>query len=182
MTYPPAWRHNTDTNAAIRLMRDNPIARLVTAHAGIHATRLPFLCDLDGDTPARLRSHLNAQNPQATNLDGQQVLVVFPGPATYVSPHWRANLDRGGTIDYEEVHVRGTAHTIDDIDQFRTMIDELAALIEPRYAEVGDYPLWNTSMTPDGYVEKFYPAITQFEVEIESIITISKLHQTFTDE
>ncbi|MFG0257106.1 MAG: FMN-binding negative transcriptional regulator [Phycisphaerales bacterium JB043] len=182
MTYPPAWRHTTDTGDAIALMRERPVAHLITSHTGLHATRLPFLCDVDSDRSVRLRSHLNAQNPQAQNLDEANVLVVFPGPATYVSPHWRGNLNRAGTIDYEEVRVRGVARTIDDIDLFRQFIDELVALIEPRYSEVGDYPLWQTSMTPEGYVERFYQAITMFEIDIESVEMISKLHQTFTDE
>ena len=83
---------------------------------------------------------------------GVPVLVVFSGPATYVSPHWRANKTRAGTYDYEDVQVRGTARGVNDIDFFRRLIDGLSELIEPQYAEVGDYPVWRTSMAPEGWL------------------------------
>ena len=114
MAYPPLWRRVTDPGVASRLMGAHPFAHLFTARGGLRATRLPFVADSENGRPVRLRAHLNGQNPQARGLDGVPVLVVFSGPATYVSPHWRANKTRAGTYDYEDVQVRGTpmgAHT-----------------------------------------------------------------------
>lgn len=168
-------------------MDAHPFAHLFTAHGGLNATRLPFISDVENGRPSRLRAHLNGQNlngqnPQASGLDGAQVLIVFSGPSTYVSPHWRATSTRGGTFDYEEVRIRGRARIVADIDFFRQLIDDLSALIEPQYAEVGDYPVWQTSMAPEGYIERLFPHITPFEVDIEAVETISKLHQQFPAE
>ena len=78
--------------------------------------------------------------------------------------------------------MRGTARVVTDMDFFRRLIDDLSMLIEPQYAEVGDYPIWQTSMAPEGYVEKLFPYVTPFAVEIESVETIAKLHQAFSAE
>lgn len=163
-------------------MRAHPFAHLFTAHHGLRSTRLPFVTDAGGDNPIALRGHLNAKNPQAESIDGASVLLTFSGPATYVSPNWRMQPTRGGTYDYEEVVVRGTARVVAKLEFFRTLIDDLSSLIEPQYAEVGDYPVWQTSMAPEGYLERLFPLVTPLRIEIEDIESISKMHQNFTDD
>lgn len=179
MSYPPPSRSESDVAAAVALVREYPFAHLFSAHDGAKATRVPFVVDIQDGRMAHLRAHLNAQNPQCAGLDGGPVLVVFSGPATYVSPHWRTQPTRGGTYDYEQVQVRGTARVVADKDFFCRLIDDLSALIEPQYAEVGAYPVWQTSMAPDGYVDRLFPAVTSFVIDIESVEMISKLHQSF---
>lgn len=178
MSYPPDWRVGPVGSAA-GLMRERPFAHLVTSHSGLRSTRIPILADVEDGRPVRLRAHLNARNPQAEGIDRQEALVTFDGAATYVSPNWRTDLTRAATYDYEEVQVRGIVRVVDDIGFFRRMVDDLAALIEPQYAEVGAYPVWRSEMSPAGYVERLYPAITAFEIEVISVEMISKLHQAF---
>ncbi|OQW61301.1 MAG: hypothetical protein A4S17_09630, partial [Proteobacteria bacterium HN_bin10] len=180
MSYPPQWRCESDADAAIALVRAYPFAHLFSAHGGLNATRAPFVADVEGGRIARLRAHLNGQNPQCVGLDGAPVLVVFSGPATYVSPHWRKEPTQGGTYDYEQVQVRGTARVVADKDYFCRLIDDLSALIEPQYAEVGDCPVWQTSMAPAGYIDRLFPAVTPFAIEVEGVDMISKLHQPFS--
>jgi predicted FMN-binding regulatory protein PaiB len=179
MSYPPSWRHITDPRAAVSLMSAHPFAHLITATPAIHATRIPFATDLEDGQPVRLRAHLNGDNPQLEQLEGSTVLIVFTGRATYVSPHWRVDKGRAGTFDYEEVQLRGKARIVADVDFFRRLIDDLSALIEPQYADVGDYPVWQTSMAVEGYIERLFPKIMPFEIDIESVLVISKLHQHF---
>ncbi len=180
MSYPPGWRVS-DIDAAAALMRENPFAHLVTAQAGLHSTRIPVIADLQDGKPARLRAHLNRQNPQVEGLDSAEVLVTFDGPATYVSPNWRTDLSRAATYDYEEVQIRGIVCVIDDMNFFRRLVDDLAAMIEPDYAEVGDYPVWRSDVTPPGYLERLHPAIVAFEVDVRSVSMVSKLHQAFPE-
>lgn len=181
MTYPPDWRLVHDFAAAAALMQRHPFAHLTTAHRGLRSTRAPFIADYAEQRPTHLRAHLNARNPQAEQLHGQEALVVFDGPATYVSPNWRTDLSRAATYDYEQVQIRGLIEVVDDIDFFRRLVDDLAAMIEPQYAEIGDYPIWQSAMSPPGYVERLYPAIVAFRIEVASVQVISKLHQAFPD-
>lgn len=181
MAYPPPPYRVTDPAAAVKLMGAHPFAHFVTSHGNLRVTRLPFVADCENGRPVRLRSHLHGQNPQARDLDGAPVLVAFAGPATYVSPHWRADKTKGGTYDYEEVQVRGTARVVSSIDFFRQLIDDLSTLIEPQYKEVGDYPVWQTSMAPEGHIEGQFPHLTPFVVDIETVETVSKLHQDYPE-
>ncbi len=182
MSYPPDWRRVTDPAAALALMAAHPFAHFFTSHGGQRVTRIPFVTDTEDGQPTRLRAHLNSQNPQAEGLDGSPVLVAFSGPSTYVSPHWRQDKARGGTYDYEEVIIRGTARAVEGIEFFREMIDDLSALIEPQYAEVADNPVWQTTMAAPGYIERLISHITLFVVEVEECEMISKLHQQFPKE
>jgi transcriptional regulator len=181
MTYPPPWRDNADPAEARALMRDYPFAQMFTAQAGLRSTRIPVIADEAGGS-LRLRAHLNGQNPQVNGLDGAPVLIVFSGPSSYVSPHWRVKPTRAGTYDYEEVRVHGVARLGGDIEFFRSLIDDLSALIEPQYADIGDYPVWRTDMAPEGYVERLFPQIAAFTVEAEKVEMIAKLHQHFPEE
>ena len=160
-------------------MRAFPFAHFFSAHEGLKATRLPFLVDCEGERPIRLRCHLDARNPQERGLDGAPVLVNFSGPAAYVSPHWRADKSKGGTYDYEEVQVRGNARIVRDVNFFRQLIDDLSLLIEPQHPEIGDYPVWDTSMAPHGHLARQFPLVRCFTVEIEELAMTAKLHQNF---
>jgi predicted FMN-binding regulatory protein PaiB len=181
MSYPPSWRLS-DAVAAARIMVEHPFAHIFTAQGELRTTRLPFVVDFAEGVPTRLRAHFNASNPQVPILDGAQVMVTFSGRSTYISPHWRVDKSRAGTIDYEEVQICGTAHVVKDIGFFRQLIDNLARLFEPRYAEAGDYPIWTTAMAIEGYIERLFPQVTPFTVSIDSIKTISKLHQQFPEQ
>lgn len=181
MSYPPPPRRVCDPAAAVALIAERPFAHLFTANGGLNATRIPFVADLEDGRVVKLRAHVNGQNPQAQNLDGAEALVAFSGAATYVSPHWRGNLDRGGTYDYEQAIVRGSVRVSHDVGAFRTLIDDLSALIEPQYAEVGDYEVWRTSMAPEGYIERLFPQVVAFEIAVESLEMVSKLHQHFPE-
>lgn len=182
MTYPPPWRHPDDNDLIVDLLTHYPFAQLITGDGGLNATRVPFVTDLEDGRPTRLRAHLNGQNPQASILEGAEVLIVFSGPHSYVSPHWRTSLERGPTYDYQEVRIRGTARIEPEMAFFVKLVNALAKLVEPQHAEMGDYPVWHSSMTPDGYVERLFPLVTSFTVEISRIELISKLHQHFPAE
>jgi len=179
MSYPPDWVRQDDPRAALELAQHYPFAHLFTAVSGLAVTRVPFAIDVEDGRIARLRAHLNGRNPQVAALDGGPVLITFSGPASYVSPNWRAQKTRVGTYDFEEVQVRGTARIVADKAFFCQLIDDLSTLIEPQYAEIGDYPVWQTSMAPEGYIDRLFPHVTPFAVEVEAVEMISKLHQPF---
>jgi transcriptional regulator len=181
MAYPPLPYRVKDPDAAIALMRDYPFAHVLTAHCGLRATRVPVLVDVKDGRPFQLRSHFDARNPQAQDLDGARVLVAYSGPAAYVSPNWRADKSKGGTYDYQEVQVRGVARVVQDLSFFMQIIDDLSTLIEPQHKEVADYPVWRTPMSPPGHIERQVSLVTTFFVDIDEVETTFKLHQNFPE-
>ncbi len=181
MSYPPLWRQVSAPAYALQLMREHPFALLLSSSPTLLATRIPVLAEVDAAGQLQLRAHLNAQNPQAATLEGAEVRVVFSGPSTYVSPNWRADRSRGGTYDYEEVQVSGRVRVHRELAAFRQLIDALSALIEPQYAEVSDAPVWTTALAPPGYLERLFPQVLCFSIDVESVQAVSKLHQHFPE-
>lgn len=180
--YPPAAYLTESAEYGVELTRQFPFAHFVTNHSGLRVSKVPAVVDVIDGKPARLRGHLDARNPQARGLDGEEVVVDFSGASAYVSPFWRAEKNRGGTIDYEEVQVRGRARVAGELDFFRQLIDDLSSIYEPAFAGVGDYPIWSSREFPMGYFERQFPMVVCFEVAIEEFLVISKLHQGWSRE
>lgn len=181
MTYPPIAYRVTEPGAAIALMREHPFAHVISVQGQLRVTRVPILVDVEEGRAVRLRGHFDARNPQAKELDGAHLLVAFSGPAAYVSPHWRADKTKGGTFDYEEVQVRGRARVVRELAFFTQLVDDLSSLLEPQHSEIGDYPVWRTSMAPAGHLERQHPRVVTFVVEIDAIDAVAKLHQDFPE-
>ena len=182
MSFTPDWRLESDPAYALDLMDSHLFAHLFTSHNGLRSSRIPMVTDSADGRPTRVRAHINAQNPQAQGLDAAPVLVAFSGPAAYVSPNWRVDKARGGTFDYEEVIVHGTAKVVEGQAKFMKLIDDLSSRIEPDLVQISGDPVWQTHDAQPGYIERLLPHITQFEIEINEIEIISKLHQQFPDE
>lgn len=87
---------------------DNPMGIIASARGRLEATHLPFLLDDEPGDAGDLISHYAIRNAQLSALvDGDEVLVVFPGPHAYVSASmYRAEPDVP-TWNYTAVHVRG---------------------------------------------------------------------------
>lgn len=70
----------------------------------LEATHLPLLYEAADDGQEYLYGHIAKANGHWQQLDGQQVLVVFSGPHSYISPTWYANSPAVPTWNYAAVH------------------------------------------------------------------------------
>jgi transcriptional regulator len=183
MPYPPPPHSEKDTAKMIALAKSHPFAHIFTTDkAGQHVTRLPFMTDTDNGQITGLRAHLNAQNPQAQNLDGAHALIAFSGPDSYISPNWRIDKNRGATWDYTALHIWGTVKVRTQPAFFHALINDLAAEAEPRFSDIAEGQYWSIEDAPETYVQRLIPHLTAFEIDIERIEAISKLHQDFPAE
>lgn len=183
MPYPPPHFHEKDEARIAALMREHPFAHLFTSGPlGHRTTRLPFVTDVEDGRIIRLRAHFSRQNPQSEILDGAAVLVAFSGPASYVSPNWRTEQNRGATWDYLAVQVWGTARVREDRGFFEQLINDVASAVEPRFDGVSDRPDWSMKDAPKDYVDRLFPALVPFEISVSAIEATSKLHQNFPEE
>jgi transcriptional regulator len=180
MTYPPMPHTETDPQNMIALAKKHPFAHIFTTNEnGQHVTRLPFITDTKDGEIVALRAHLNAQNPQAATLSNAKALIAFSGPDTYISPNWRIDKGRGATWDYTALHIWGTITVKEDPAFFKTLINDLAAEAEPQFDEIAQGQYWSIEDAPEGYVQRLIPHLKAFEVKVERIDAISKLHQDF---
>lgn len=157
----------TDTDEIFSFVEANAFGQLISQVDGqLFASHLPFLVAPDR---SRLIGHLARQNPQHLQLDGQQVLVILPGPHEYISPAWYAGTGVP-TWNYQAVHIHGHGATFHEPDRLRTVVDALTAKYESRF---------ETPWQPD-YNAAMLNAIVGIEVTITDVQCKYKLSQNRT--
>lgn len=180
MSYPPKPHHLTDRKDIGKIARAYPFAHLFTGDQNAqHVTRLPFVYDAEKGAHGRLRSHLNRANPQASDMDGVSCLVAFSGPDAYVSPNWRTSTAQAATWDYTAVHMWGRIRVRPERAFFAQLINDLAAPQEAAHASLTEAEPWRFEVAPEDYVNHLFPHLVAFEIEVERIEAIAKLHQDF---
>lgn len=155
--YIPSHFSVTDHQSIHDFVRAHAFATVISTVDGMPcASHVPLVLQtsVEGD---RLLGHVARANPhwQAWASD-QQLLVIFHGPHSYVSPTWYASGPAVPTWNYMAVHATGTVSLLDD------PAATLAAL-------VGSYeaaPL-PAELMPPAFVDKLSAHIVAFEIRVE---------------
>src|SRR5437868_3898144 len=89
MYIPKPFRQD-DIDILREFMQEHSFATLVTLQDGVPlANHLPFVLDSERGAYGTLRGHMARANSQWRTFDeAKEVLVIFQGPHTYVSPSW----------------------------------------------------------------------------------------------
>ncbi len=162
--YTPKYFQVTDEVEIFSFIEKNAFGQLIaTVGNRMSATHLPFLVSEDR---SRLFAHLAIQNPQASELEGREVLVTFAGPHDYISPTWYTS-PGVPTWNYQAVHVYGNVTILNDSSEKRWVVDELSKKYESFNAEP-----W----VPD-YKDTMLGAIVAFEINITETQCTYKLSQ-----
>ncbi len=164
--YVPRHYSQDDTAVAHDLIRGNVFATLVTEVSGrLDATHMPVVLDGERGELGSLRFHLARANPTVKALaETREVLMVFAGPHTYISPDWYANENLVPTWNYAVVHAYGMPRTMDDAE-LRRLLDDLSASQESRLPKTP----WTTDTMPPDLVDKMCKAIVGFELPIAEL-------------
>lgn len=149
------------------LMQASPLATLVmNSPDGLDANHIPLQLFADPAPLGTLRGHIARANPLSKITNGTlEVLVIFQGADSYISPSWYPTKHETGkavpTWNYATVHAHGTLRVIDDIDWIRAQIEALTTQMESRLP----HP-WSVSDAPANYIEKMLGAVTGIEITI----------------
>ncbi len=164
--YVPRHYSQDDTAVAHDLIRGNVFATLVTEVSGrLDATHMPVVLDGGRGELGILRFHLARANPTVKALaETREVLMVFVGPHTYISPDWYANENLVPTWNYAVVHAYGIPRTMNDAE-LRRLLDDLSASQEERLPKAP----WTTDKMPPELVDKMCKAIVGFELPIAEL-------------
>jgi transcriptional regulator len=135
----------------------------------IEANALPFLIDRAVPPFGRLSAHLARANPQwRTLVGGRSVLVVFQGPASYVSPSWYPSKREHGKVvptwNYIMVQVRGVVQVIDDGDWLEDQVNALTR----RHERTRAAP-WEVDDAPRPFIDAMKRGIVGLEIDITAI-------------
>jgi transcriptional regulator len=176
--YRPSHFEQHDAAALHALMREHPLATLVTQQAaGITADAIPLEYDAASHT---LRGHVARANPLWREAAGQPVLAVFNGPQAYITPSWypskAATHKVVPTWNYTLVHAHGVLRAVEDAPWLHALVSGLTAHHEaPRAAP------WAVADAPDDYVQQMLRAIVGIEIPVERLIGKWKISQNRSD-
>jgi transcriptional regulator len=159
------------------LMRANPLATLIThGPDGLDANHIPLLL-ADGEPNGKLQGHVARANPlwQGGNVTGE-VLVVFQGDDSYISPSGYATKSEHGKVvptwNYAAAHAYGELQVIDDPQWIFAQISALTATNEAALPQP-----WAVTDAPADYIEKMLGAIVGIEISITRLLGKWKVSQ-----
>lgn len=176
--YNPQHFSVSDPAALFRMIEAHPLGILVTSQQGqLDANHVPFELDSGVAPLGRLRAHVARANPVWQQCaDGADVLVIFRGQESYVSPNWYPSKHETHrlvpTWNYEVVHAHGRLTVHDDERFLRGLLARLTRVHEahePRPWKMGD-------SAPD-YIDMMLQAVVGIEIAITRLEGKSKLSQ-----
>lgn len=179
--YQPAHHREDRLDVQHELIAAHPFGLLISTGAdGLLANGLPFLLQRQDGDLGRLQAHIARANPQWKGLDGQEVLVVFQGAMTYISPTlYETKRETGKVVptwNYAMVQARGIARVRDDQAWLDTQIAALTDRHEAPRAEP-----WEVSDAPRAYIEAQLRGIVGIEIDIRQIEGKWKVSQNRSD-
>ena len=176
--YVPAHFAITSTATLHRIIGEHPLGMLVTSTAeGLDANHIPFEFDPTVGEHGLLTAHVARANPVWRQCgDGADVLVVFRGNESYISPNWYPSKHETHrqvpTWNYEVVHVHGRLTVQDEARFVRGVVARLT-----RTHEAGEPRPWRMGDSPPEYIDRMLEAIVGVEVAITRIEGKAKLSQ-----
>ena len=176
--YLPSYFEETRVEVLHQLMRERPLATLVTlGAAGLTANHLPFELDSEPLPNGTLRCHVARANPVWRDYSlGTEALVIFHGPQVYISPSWYETKKQSGevvpTYNYAVVHAYGALRII----QERAWLRGLVTRLTERFESASAAP-WQVSDAPEDYIDKQLGAIVGIEITITRLAGKWKVSQ-----
>ncbi|MEM8802968.1 MAG: FMN-binding negative transcriptional regulator [Pseudomonadota bacterium] len=149
------------------LMRAHPFATIVSQLNGeLTADHVPLVLDTANGTYGTLQGHFAVGNPLFRNADGPiDVLTIFQGPQTYVTPSWYPSKQEHGKVvptwNYVVVHARGTLEFNRDP---AFLMNHLHALTD-QHESHRETP-WSVSDAPDEFVARQLRGLVGFEIAL----------------
>ena len=164
------------------LIQAHPLATLITLKNGnLEANLIPMLLARGDGMFGTLRGHFARSNPlwheHPKELD---VLAVFHGPETYITPSWYASKAESGKVvptwNYTTVHAKGKLSVIDDPSWIRSLLEALTSSNEAEFT----HP-WAVSDAPDEYITNLIGGVIGFEIVIAELQGKWKVSQNRTE-
>ncbi len=171
--YLPKYYEVTDRSKLHQFMKSNNFG-ILFSHTGLEpmASHLPFVLDENSGDEGIILGHMAKANRQWRYADGQQVLVVFHGPHTYVSPTWYGEEDTAvPTWNYVAVHATGVFRAVED----RSGLEESVRRLTEQHEASQPQP-WRPDFSTD-HSDQMLKRIVAFEIEITSLQGKWKLNQ-----
>jgi len=171
-----------DDEAARQILEDYGFALLVTSQGGVaEATHLPLIHDPEPAPQGRLLGHFARANGQrqqieAAAAENREVLVIFQGPHSYVSPNdYGPGPATVPTWNYLAVHVYGVPEAMTEAEDVSALLHRLTARHEASRAMA-----WSPQELDPELMARMLRGVFAFEIAITRIQAKAKLSQNRT--
>jgi transcriptional regulator len=163
-----------------KLYREEDPAKIL---AFLQQNNFPALVTFDGERPIATHApvevtgeeksltiygHISRANPQWKTFERQEILLIFQGAHTYISPRWYNHVNVP-TWNYTIVHVYGRARELQDED----LLALLSRLVQNHEAGTS----YRLERLPQDFVRKEMKGVFGFAVEVTRIDAGYKLSQ-----
>ena len=172
--YLPKRYREEDQKEIIQFLKGNGFPALVSQHEGkLVATHLPVEILENPNGTLTILGHMSRANPQWKTFGEQEVLLIFQGAHTYVSPRWY-NHPNVPTWNYLIVHVYGTVRMLEGSELYNL----LSQLVQKHEVNSG----YSLEALPADLVEKEIKGVAGFALQVTRIDAAYKLSQNRDDE
>jgi len=180
--YEPPLHRQDDLAAQHALIRARPLGLLIShGPSGLLANSIPFTLVDDGTRFGMLRCHVARANPQWRDLQtASEVLVVFQGAGSYITPSWYATKRETGKVvptwNYQMVQARGRPEVIETVEWLRAQIEQLTNEREARREKP-----WAVGDAPEDFIAQQMRAIVGVEIPVADMRGKWKVSQNRND-
>lgn len=172
--YNPKHFAQTDIPLLHQFMQANNFGIIVShdEETGLSATHMPVMLHPERGEQGTLLTHMARANPQWKSFSsGREVMVIFPGPHTYISPSWYEQPASVPTWNYAVVHAYGTPRLIEDHQELYSLLGELVSHQEANF----EHP-WALD-AQRAHAEKIMPGTIGMEITITRLEGKYKMSQ-----
>ena len=141
----------------------------VIVSSSLTGTHLPFVLHRNEGEHGALYSHFAKVNPHWQELEGTEVLIIFLGPHSYISPNWYALSPAVPTWNYASVHAYGKVVLLNG-NQTLEAVEEVVQQYEPNL-------LVKRDLITNEFRDKLLSGIVGFKIELSKIEGNQKLGQ-----
>ena len=173
--YTPKLYREEDRSRILSFMQENEFVTLI-CHDGQRPVASHLLVEVPEEGERLLiNGHMSRANPLWKTFESNpEVLVIFQGPHTYISPTWYNHVNVP-TWNYQAIHVYGTPRLVTEYQETYQLLKRLI----DRHEQSGHYKM---ESLPYDFVEKEIRGVMAFQIEVTRIEANYKLSQNRNDE
>ncbi|MBI5944144.1 MAG: FMN-binding negative transcriptional regulator [Chloroflexi bacterium] len=171
--YIPKLYREEDREKILEFLRENNFPALVTYDGEKPiATHLPVEVLNGEDGALTILGHMSRANPQWKSFGGQEVLLIFQGAHTYISPRWYDHVNVP-TWNYMMAHLYGKVRLVEGGELY-----SLLSRLVKKHEKATSYRLEGL---PEEFVQKEMKGTVGFAVDVTRVEAGFKLSQNRND-
>lgn len=173
--FTPKLYREEDRTKILEFLHQNEFA-IVVCHDGQKPVASHLLVEvIEEGEKLYVNGHMSRANPLWRSFESsQEILVIFHGPHTYISPTWYNHVNVP-TWNYQAVHLYGRPRLVTEYDESYQLLKRLVE----RHEQDGHYKM---DSLPQDFVEKEIRGVMAFQLEVTRIEANYKLSQNRNEE